>query len=436
MWGPEPGIPSAGDVVRGQLAFLYDRLSEKLWLRPLCFSLLAVLAVFGAAAADSFGFTTLVPRIERDLVDQLLSIIAASMLGVATFAVGSMVSAYGSVSSSATPRAFALVFSDDVSKTALSTFIAAFIFSVIALVAIKSDIYGRSGLFCLFAMTIVVLAWVVFTFVRWVDQIARLGRIGTAVERIERATEQAIDRRRRSPTLGAIPLVVDEDPGEPLHCASIGYVQHIDVAALQACATKYALAVSVAALPGTFVGPGNALAYIKGDDGLSPDLDRSVFTKAFLVGRERTFAEDPRFGLIALSEIAGRALSPAINDPGTAIGIIGSFVRLFALWTTPLPRDEQDTSPQFDRVRVPPLALRDLFDDAFTAISRDGAGSIEVVVRLQKAFLSLLAIDNAELTEAARKHSLRAQQQAEKSLVTPEEIEMAAKLAAQVAGRR
>ena len=74
----------------------------------------------------------------------------------------SLVSAYASVSNSATPRAFTLVISDDVSKTALSTFIAAFIFSVIALIAIKIGIYGRTGLFIVFAMTIFVLGWVVF----------------------------------------------------------------------------------------------------------------------------------------------------------------------------------------------------------------------------------------------------------------------------------
>jgi uncharacterized membrane protein len=39
-----------------------------------------------------------------------------------------------------------------------------------------------------------------------------------------------------------------------------------------------------------------------------------------------------RFGLITLSEIASRALSPAVNDPGTAIQIISSHVRLFSLW--------------------------------------------------------------------------------------------------------
>lgn len=422
--------------MRGHLAFLYDRLSEKLWLRPLLFCLLAILAAFGAAVADCFGFSTLVPRIERDLLDKLLSIIAASMLGVATFAVGSMVSAYGSVSSGATPRAFSLVIADDVSKTALSTFIAAFIFSVIALVAIKSDVYGRSGLFCLFTLTIVVLAWVVITFVRWVDQIARLGRIGTTIERIERAAEKAIDRRRRAPTLCAVPFVGDGDPGEPIAGDAIGYVQHIDVAALQACAEKHRLIVSVAALPGTFVGPGGAVAHIRGDAGLPPDLDRSVFAKAFLIGRERAFAEDPRFGLIALAEIAGRSLSPAINDPGTAIGIVGSFVRLFVLWTTPPERDKsdgRDPAPRFDRVRVRPLRLDDMFEDAFTAIVRDGAGSIELVVRLQKAFLSLLSIDDAELRSAVVLHSRLALQRAEKALGTPEEIETARMLAARVA---
>jgi uncharacterized membrane protein len=44
----------------------------------------------------------------------------------------------------------------------------------------------------------------------------------------------------------------------------------------------------------------------------------------------RYFHEDPRFGLITLSEIASRALS--VNDPSTAIQIISSHVRLFSVW--------------------------------------------------------------------------------------------------------
>ena len=422
----------------GHLGFLYRRFGEKLWIRPLLFSLLAVLAAAAASVADLFGYEDLVPRVDRDIVEKLLSIIAASMLGVATFAVGSMVSAYASVSSSATPRAFALVVSDDVSKTALSTFIAAFIFSVIALVAIKSDVYGRVGMFLLFLMTLVVLGWVVLTFIRWVDQIARLGRVGTTIDRVERAAVSAINERRRSPNLSAVPF--DErrdgdDVGQPVYAETIGYVQHVNVGALQACAEKHDLVVTVAALPGTFVAPGRALAYLRdqaGGPGTRDHLDLATIEKAFIVGHDRTFDEDPRFGLIALSEIAARALSPAVNDPGTAIDIIGTFVRLFALWVQP-PKDAGvPTHVKYDRVRVPSLSVGEMFDDAFTAIARDGAGTIEVMVRLQKAFISLSTIPQEDLVDAVRQHSKLSLARAESALTLDADIDRVRTLAQKV----
>jgi uncharacterized membrane protein len=397
------------------------------------FSLLAVLATAIAAMSDSLDIERMLPRIDQDTVEKLLSIIAASMLGIATFAVGSMVSAYSSVSSSATPRAFALVVADDVSKTALSTFVASFIFSVIALVAIRSGAYGRAGLFFVFVMTIAILAWVIFTFVRWVDQIARLGRVGTTIERVEKAAEAAIERRRRSPALGGIPAMESADPGEPLYSETIGYVQQIDVGALQKCAEKNAMIVTVSALPGAFVSPGRALAYLKRTQGGGGEYDASSIAKAFFMARERSFDGDPRFGLVALSEIAARALSPAVNDPGTAISIIGTFVRLLDLWVSPLKDAEAALEVKFDRVCVPALSLEEMFDDAFTAIARDGAGDIEVVIRLQKAFISLSTIDHAELKGAAKQHSERALARCELALKLPYEIERARALAGKVA---
>ncbi len=406
--------------MRSKLRFLYRRLGEQLWIRPLMFCLLAVLAAFAAAMADRLDVHDLFPKIEHDTVEKLLSIIAASMLGVATFAVGSMVSAYASVSNSATPRAFTLVISDDVSKTALSTFIAAFIFSVIALVAIKTGFYGRTGLFIVFALTIFVLGWVVFVFIRWVDQIARLGRLGTTIDRVEEAAEAAIKRRRLAPHLGAMPAVRNDDPGEPIFTDQVGYVQHIDIEALQSCAKKCDCVLTVAAMPGAFMAPGRAVAFAKMKTETT-QIDRPAVVKAFTVGHDRSYEEDPRFGLIALSEIAGRALSPAVNDPGTAIDIIGTFVRLFALWVSPV---ENDGAPgQYDRIYVPALTVDEMFDDAFTAIARDGAGSIEVVVRLQKAFLSLSATGHPDLVKAARKHSERTLTRARMALKLPEEVE-------------
>ena len=70
---------------------------------------------------------------------------SASMLVIATFSVGSMVSSYASVSGTATPRAFALVIADDTSQNALSAFLGAFIFSLISLIVLLEQLFRQSG---------------------------------------------------------------------------------------------------------------------------------------------------------------------------------------------------------------------------------------------------------------------------------------------------
>ena len=125
-------------------------------------------------------------------------------------------------------------------------------------------------------------------------------------------------------------------------------------------------------------------------------------------------------------------MSPAINDPGTAISIIGTFVRLLDLWASPPKEPDEAQQAKFDRVRVPVLSLEDMLDDAFTAIARDGAGNIEVVIRLQKAFISLSTIDHAELRSAARHHSERALARSELALKLPYELDRARALASKV----
>jgi uncharacterized membrane protein len=65
-----------------------------------------------------------------------------------------------------------------------------------------------------------------------------------------------------------------------------------------------------------------------------------------------------------------------------------------------------------------------MFDDAFNAIARDGAGTIEVALRLQKAFRSLASLDYPNIKEVSKAHALIAFRYAEKSLTLDEEIEI------------
>jgi len=261
---------------------------------------------------------------------------------------------------------------------------------------------------------------VIITFVRWVDSIARLGRMESTISKVEKATAGAMQRRRAMPTLRGEPAR-SRTHGQAVFAESVGYVQHVDIAALQAWASENQTRVAVAALPGTFAFPDRALAYvITHPDDHSP-LDCKGVAAAFLIGRDRLFDDDPRFGLVVLAEIAGRALSPAVNDPGTAIDILGTLVRLFALWASTEPAAAEQV-PEYDRVEVPEISVRDMFDDAFTSIARDGAGTVEVSVRLQKALHSLASVDDAEMRAAAEYHGQLALKRAKIALNVPEDL--------------
>lgn len=405
-----------------RIRFSLKRLNEHLWFKPLTMCIFSISAVFLAKAADYIGIAAYIPDIAYSSIEGLLFAISTSMLVIATFAVSSMVSAYASASTTATPRSFPLIISDDVSQNALSTYIGAFIFSVVALVPLKNGYYDKGGRLGLFVMTLAVVAFVILTFVRWVDRIARLGRLGTTIEKVEAAAADALRRRRENPFLRGIPASPEATVGRPVYGKSVGYVQQIDINSLQALAEKSRARIRVAALPGTFCAPGRPLAFVNADSNDSPDIDTARIEKAFRIGKHRTFDEDPRFGLVVLSEIADRALSPAINDPGTAIEVIGAHVRLFVLWEEH-GRENQEPESVCDRVEVPSLSQEDMFDDAFTVIARGGAGMVEIAVKLQKAFQALAATGNQEMREAAFRHSRLALARAEKALKLPEELE-------------
>lgn len=408
--------------MKDRFRLLRERLGEQLWIKPLLMCLISIVGVFATKAADTTKFGAFVPNIRQDSINTLLSTMSASMLVIATFAVGTMVTSYAAASSKATPRSFSLVIADDVSQNALSAFIGSFIYSVVGLIALENGYFERAGRFALFVLTLLVFALVILTFVRWLDRIARLGRIQTTIDSVEDATQQALQRRKETRRLGGIPISLKQKGLTPVFTKDIGYLQCIDMASLQEGAEKHNMNIRVVSLPGTFCTQDKVLAYVWPESHTSEStLDNMAMNKlshSFVVGRQRTFADDPRFGLIVLSEIASKALSPAVNDPGTAITIIGSLVRLISDWSV---NSEHRQPVKYDRIEVAELSSRDMFDDAFTAIARDGAGLVEVAIRLQKALQSLAAVGDKGIESSALEHARMAQIRADSALDLDEE---------------
>ena len=375
--------------------FLIRRASRQLWWRASLYALFGVLAALLAALGADYVPDALADRLGGSSVEAVLTILASSLLAVATFSLGAMVTAYTSVSSSATPRAAALVTGDESTQKSLATFVGAFLYSVVGVTAINAEYYGPGGRAILFILSLAVVALVAFRLLSWVSRLTSLARLGHTIAQVEARTAAAMQAYARSPRLGGREGRVVG--GVELGCAAAGHVQNIDVRLLQALAEADDRQVEILVRPGAFMMRGQLLARLSGD---RPDEERlKAYRDAFTLETDRTFDQDPRYGLIVLGEIAGKALSPGINDPGTAIQVIGAGARLLDDWAATCQAAEGD-SGQLDRLFITTVSARDMVEDLYAPIIRYGSADVSVAVKVQKT-LAVLASRDGALGQAA-----------------------------------
>lgn len=384
-------------------------LFRQVWLRVASFALLALLSVWVARGVSAYLPEDIALETGSEAVGHLLNVLTSSMLAVTTFSLSIAVSAFATASSNATPRAAVLLQQDHTTQNVLATFLGAFVFGLVGLIALNANLYDDSGRLVIFAVTVVVIGLVVLALIRWIDHLMTFGFIGNTLDRVEAATSDALQTRLHHPYLGGVKLTgLPADATRTIDSRATGYVQHIDMQALQDCADVIGAPVYLSCLPGTFITVGEPLLRTSARN-LDEEQVDSLCT-AVTLGKRRTFDGDPRFGLIVLSEIASRALSPAVNDPGTAIDILGRLVRLLALW-----RDEREPKTEFPKVHVQAITAQEMIEDAFRPIARDAAGLVEVQIRLQKALLSISQVCPDTLAEAATAMAQDAVRRAEAS---------------------
>ncbi|MCA2010318.1 DUF2254 domain-containing protein [Cereibacter sphaeroides] len=390
---------------------LLRRLGRALWLRVALFAALAFLAVIVAALA-----APLVPEWIEELIDAgavipVLEILASSMLAVSTFSLGTMVQSHRAAAQAATPRVLDLMIQDGLTQNVLGIFIGAFVYALTALILLQAGFTGGAPL--VLGVTLAVTGAVVLALVRWIAHLARLGTVQDALDRAEAQAKKALTAHRRHPALGASAIseqTVAADHVRTLTAPRSGTLQVIDVKGLAECSDG---PVWVLRRPGQQVLKGAPLLQLA-----ESAPDEEALLRCFVIGDNRTFEQDPAFAITVLSEIASRALSPGVNDPGTAIATISRLERL--LWDWALA-DPEETC-RYPQVFVHPWTAPELVEAAFAPIARDGAGMLEVATQLIDTLDALGQGADPSLAEAARAMSPRARAHAEAALTLEDDV--------------
>ena len=376
---------------------LLRRITRQLWFRVALISLFSLLSLAVAPLLTPILPQEWADRFGRDAVLPVLNILASGMLAVTTFSLNVMVSAYRTASGMATPRVYRLLLEDTVTQSVLATFTGGFIYSLSAIILFRAQIYPVGAAFIVFVMTVFVVALIVISMLRWIDHLSDLGSMDHTLRLIETQTRKSLEARRDTPNLGGRCRSEDAPEGRTIPAKASGFVRFVDMMRLQDAAAEAGAEVHFTRLPGEFVLRGRPLAVATGADQEFCEQAAALID----IGDVRSFEQDPSFGLTLLAETAQRALSPGVNDPGTAIEVMGRIERL--LWETlPEDTDAPEEDVQFDRITLPPVTAEALLKASFPPIARCAQDAPEVMEWMDKGLTALADHPNPAMPEAAR----------------------------------
>src|SRR3984885_450388 len=201
-------------------------------------------------------------------------------------------------------------------------------------------------------------------------------------------------------------------------------VAKLEVDSLVALAREGQGTIGMAGAVGVTLVGGSALLHVH--DSGAP-LPEDALRRAVHLERERTFEQDPKYPIRLLVDIAIKALSPAINDPTTAVQTIDQLEDLLRR----LGAAELDAGYAVDengalRLVFPTPTWEDYLTLAFDEIRRFGSSSVRVMRRMRSALVGLAdSLPGQERAEAVRRYLGRLDRVIEASPLDVEDRRMA-----------
>jgi uncharacterized membrane protein len=375
------------------------RLSSAMWLPVLVANVVAVALAIGLPALDQeLGDRDTLP-IATSAVQAIFGALAGGMITFTGIVFSAVFVAAQIQTSSYSPRIAARIRRDPVVIAGLALPTATATYALFALAAIGRQAERfRDFVPALTVLVGLVLAFVTLaTFVALVQRAFESTQIGGILRSLMRRAYAVIDdvHPRGAPVSIDARPPVDADPREVEHQGPPAVIAAVDRAALLRVAQRTGGFVEVVPAVGEYLAPGRVVLRISG---AHADAEPRLARRVFVLARQRTVDQDPAFAMRMLVDIAIRGLSPAINDPTTAVQALDRIeallVELAGRHPGPSVLLDDDGTP---RARIAAPRWSAYVELALTEIRRYGAGSPQVVRRLHALYDHLCeVVDDAE----------------------------------------
>lgn len=395
-----------------RLAYLRERMDTSIWVIPLGMCVLAIpLAILtiwldrtlpaGVAGLGSFGLDVGSAR-------QVLGVIAGSVISVGGVGFSVTMVALTLTSGQYGPKILRNFLEDKTSKISLGLFLSTFIYTLVVLIGQPPE--GKLQLTVLTALTLSLAA--LMAFIQFIHRTATDLQADQIVQRIGTQLQGAL--RDEVAASAPLPRVTDTlawrrvartKRGLAVAARDNGYVQSVDLDGLRNWCAKHDYQLLLRVRAGDFTVPGLDIARLYGVDGDPVDAALDTINDAVVTGPIRTPVQDPEYAITQLIQLAARALSPGINDPGTAITCIDWFSLAFSHAVD----DELPGSVVCDDQGTARLLIRSRHFDAllkstYAPLRQYARGNVPVVIRLLESLGRLAGLTHRRDRLAALAH--------------------------------
>src|SRR3974390_3067520 len=365
---------------------------------------LAIAVVFGVIGAVLSSLEESTPEIsawiphtlfpsheDPGVAQMILSSVATSIMTVVSIVFAILLMTLTLASTQFSPRILVSFVRDRTTQWTLGVFLGTFSYCMAALPAARAvprPFVPVATVTGAMVLALVCVGWLIY----FINHISRSISVNHIVDRIARETELVIEELMPDPR-GPFP-VTDRGEASPAQDGTIlsrrsGYIRYVDINRLVALAQAYRGFVHLERRVGQFVPTGVPLAHVAKAERVSEEHAHHFFA-AFDIGPTRTMQQDVEFGIIQIVDIALRAMSPAVNDPSTAISCVDQLSRIMILWISRSPPPSlYYAPPHILRVIVPWMSFDGLLDTAFEQIRHYAVADVAVSLRLMRAFNEL-----------------------------------------------
>lgn len=290
---------------------LYFR--NSLWIMPV-FSIVGALITVSLLTRYEQAIGSHV-NINSENMRAIMSTVASSTFTLVVVVSSAILLAVQLASAQLTPRIIAMVYRNPYQKVAFAVFVFTFTFSASLLVRIDESAPKIASYAAAYGFLLNLAMFILF-----IDNVGKMLRPSSAVAAVAKSGRSVIRSVYPSPMKvhPTAPLPEAMSNGEPRTVTSTidGTVLAFDLKGLVIMGQRHNCLIELVPEVGQFVAEGDPLFRIYGSsDGPREAALRNSVAK----GSERTSEQDPLFAFRILVDIASKALSPAINDPTTAV---------------------------------------------------------------------------------------------------------------------